>query len=103
MIAPSNIQQKLQIFQNKCLKICKNLPIWKKILNLYNISSIQPLQTRLRSLSTNYFRKVLYFNPLFKDEYIFYKNDRVSTDGANLTIRKPYTTSFCKLSNLILI
>ena len=95
-----SIQQRLQVFQNKCIRVCLRVPIWTRISTLHNLSVMPFLSCRLRTLSSKYFNRALGCNVLIRDEYILYDNDRAVRDGHNMEGRRPYPTPMAVLSGL---
>lgn len=95
------LQQKLQVFQNKCLRVCQGLPIFTRIVSLHQAANVPMLSVRLRTLSSAYFSKAMGFNSLVNEDYILYNNDLSVKEGRFLVGRKPYRTPFGILSGLV--
>ena len=89
---------KLQVFQNKCLRVCHRLPIFTRVATLHEAARVPLLSSRLRALSSAYFNKAICFNDLINEEYIFYNNNLSVREGHLLSDRKSYRTVFGVLS-----
>ena len=93
-ITSENQKSKLQVFQNKALRICLNRSIYTRITSLHHEAKIVPISSRLAALSKKYFSKNIEHNDLIQADLITYLENQTSKEGFSLTSRKPYETPF---------
>ena len=94
----AGLMQKLQVLQNKCLRVCLRLPVFTRVASLHGLAGVPMLSLRLRTLSSAYFYKAVFYNDLVNEEYIFYSSDLGVREGHLLVGRRPYRTVFGVLS-----
>jgi hypothetical protein len=95
-----NLWSKIQIFQNKAIRICFNLPIYTKIDSLHFRSNLEYIKDRLNTLSINFMKKNLLGNKLIGKELEEYIKNRQRYDGAYLTTKKSIKTPLSIIDQL---